>query len=170
MGINQNNKVVKMIMSMVQHYNHDKYWQMRSVVIDKNSKKNKLIKFYYLFRIKKSDAFNNASMGTDLGYGAIFKTPPHLPHHLNGIIVAPNAVIGENCTIFHQVTIGQNEQKQAPIIGDNCYIGTGAKIIGGVTIGDNVKIGANAVVVKDVPSNCTVVGVPGTIIKKGEDI
>lgn len=166
MEVNQNKKIIKLAMSIVQHYNHDKYWKMRNIVIDKNIKKSKIIKLYYLYKIKKSDAFNNASMGTNLGFGAYFKTPPHLPHHLNGIIVAPNAIIGENCTIFQQVTIGQDENGNAPIIGDNCYIGTGAKIIGNITIGNNVKIGANAVVVKDVPSNCTVVGVPGKIIKK----
>lgn len=166
MGLDQNKKIIQFAMSMVQHYNHDKYWKMRSIVINKNSKKNKLIKLYYLYKIKKSDAFNNASMGTNLEFGAFFKTPPHLPHHLNGIIVSPNAKIGANCTIFQQVTIGQDDKGNAPIIGDNCYIGAGAKLIGNITVGDNVKIGTNAVVVKDVPSNCTVVGIPGKIIKR----
>lgn len=67
----------------------------------------------------------------------------------------------------HGVTIGA-EKEQSPILGNNIFIGAGAKIIGGVRIGDNVKIGANAVVVKDVPDNATVVGVPARIIKIGE--
>lgn len=166
MSINKQNKIVNLVMGIVQHYNPEKYWKMRTEVISKNSKKSKLTRLVYLYRIKRSDAFNCASMGTDLGSGAIFKTPPHLPHHLNGIIVSPNAIIGKNCTIYQQVTIGQDENEKAPVIGDNCLIGAGAKLIGNIIIGDNVKIGANAVIIKDVPSDCTVVGIPGRIVEK----
>ncbi len=77
-----------------------------------------------------------------------------------GIVISGNASIGENCTIFHQVTIGVDEITDpgaAPVIGNNVIIGAGAKIIGGITIGDHVKIGANAVVTKDVPDGATVV-------------
>lgn len=73
--------------------------------------------------------------------------------------------IGKHCFINQQVTIGYNGDK-APIIGDNVTITCGAKVIGGVHIGDNCIIGANSVVVKDIPSDSTVVGVPGRIIKK----
>lgn len=80
--------------------------------------------------------------------------------HLNGIIIGSQAQIGENCTIFHQVTIGANEHKlnnrKSATIGNNVYIGCGAKIIGDITIGNNVKIGANAVVTKDVEDGFTV--------------
>lgn len=95
-------------------------------------------------------------MGTHLNYGAKFKTPPVFPHGLNGIIVSHNAVIGENCTIFHQVTIG-GRKGGYPTIGDNCNIGPGVKILGGVHIGNNVKIGANSVIVEDIPDNAVVV-------------
>lgn len=92
--------------------------------------------------------------------------------HLNGIVIHKNAIIGENCTIFHQVTIGANEHKNdynnVAIIGDNVYIGAGAKIIGNVNIGNNVKIGANAVVTKDVPDNTTVIGFNKQLIVKSE--
>lgn len=64
------------IMSITQHYNHNKYWKMRQVVVDENNKMPIIIKLIYLYRIKKSDAFNNASMGTHLNYGAVFVTPP----------------------------------------------------------------------------------------------
>lgn len=79
--------------------------------------------------------------------------------HLNGIFIHPNAIIGEHCTIFQQVTIGclENSSK-APCIGNNVYIGTGSKILGDVHIGDNCKVGANAVVTKSVPSGVTVIG------------
>lgn len=75
--------------------------------------------------------------------------------------------IGKHCFVNQQVTIGYNGN-YAPIIGDNVMITCGAKVIGKVKVGNNVKIGANAVVVKDVPDNVTVVGVPAYIIKRGD--
>ena len=149
---------------MLQHYNHEKYWKMRSEVVNPKSKVPKLIRLYYLFRIKRMDAFNNASMGTDFGRGAFFAAPPHLPHGLNGIMISHYAKIGGNAVIYHQVTIAQGEGETAAIIGDNCFIGAGAKIVGSLCIGHNVKIGANAVVVNDIPDNCTVVGVSARIL------
>lgn len=91
-----------------------------------------------------------------IGNGCVF------PHGLTGVFISQGAVIGDGCTIFHQVTIGSNtllnsKSQGAPIIGNNVYIGAGAKIIGGITIGDNVRIGANAIVVVDIPENATVV-------------
>jgi hypothetical protein len=65
--------ITRRILNGIQHYNHQKYWKMRSVVIDSSSKVPKLIRYWYLYRIKKSDAFNNASMGTDLGGGGAFQ-------------------------------------------------------------------------------------------------
>ncbi len=97
-----------------------------------------------------------------------------LPHGLNGILISQGTQIGYNCTIFHQVTIGSNmlddtKKKGAPIIGNNVYVGAGAKIIGGIKVGDNVRIGANCVVVEDVPDNCTVVmHKPRLIVHKTE--
>lgn len=97
-------------------------------------------------------------MGTDLNHGAVFETVPRLPHGLNGIIISPDAYIGRNCTIFHQVTIGNDYHNvdHAPVIGDNVTIYPGAKIVGKVRIGNNVKIGANCVVVHDVPDSTRV--------------
>ncbi|MFK5986452.1 MAG: serine acetyltransferase [Pseudomonadota bacterium] len=74
--------------------------------------------------------------------------------------------IGINCWINQQVTIGFTSEMDYPTIGDNVTINAGAKVLGNVKIGNNVIIGANAVVVKDVPENCTVVGVPAYIIRK----
>lgn len=148
------NRLITYVKSLVQHYNHRKYWDLRNKVIDK--KLNIFTRVYSLYRIKRMDARNCASMGTHLDKSAFFSTPPILPHGLYGIIVSHNAVIGKNVTIFHQVTIGQGKGG-APTIGDNVYIGAGAKIIGKVTVGNNVKIGANCVVFMDIPDNCTVV-------------
>jgi serine O-acetyltransferase len=74
--------------------------------------------------------------------------------------------IGSNCWINQQVTIGYSARNESPVIGDNVVINAGAKVIGGVSIGDNSKVGANAVVVKDVPANVTVVGVPARIVRR----
>jgi serine O-acetyltransferase len=164
-NINPNGKIIKVIRCWVQNYNHETYWKKRAVVVDLNSKKSKLIKLIYLFQLKRVDAFHNASMGTDLGAGAKFKTPPKLYHGLNGIIISHYAEIGENCVINQQVTIAEDGNKGAAKIGDNVFIGAGAKIIGKVRIGNNVKIGANAVVVNDLPDNCLAVGVPAVVKK-----
>ena len=161
---NTNNIIIRTCLNIIQHYNHKKYWMMRSEVTNPNSSLPLVIRVFYLFRIKRMDAFNNASMGTNLGFGAVFDTPPYLQHGLNGIIISPFAKLGKNCIINQQVTIAHNDQCLAPTIGDRCIIGAGAKIIGNIKIGDYVKIGANCVVVKDIPDNCTAVGVPARII------
>ncbi len=86
--------------------------------------------------------------------------------HFGGIVVNSRAVIGKNCNISQQVTLGQanrGPRQGYPTIGDNTYIGPGAKIVGSVKIGDNVAVGANCVVTKDVPDNGVVVGVPGRV-------
>ena len=83
--------------------------------------------------------------------------------HGVGIVIHQNSKIGEGTIIYQNVTIGSGH---GPIIGKNCILGAGCCILGNVIIGDNCKIGANAVVLNDVPDNCTVVGVPGKIVKK----
>ena len=87
--------------------------------------------------------------------------------HFGCIFIYPECKIGKNLNISQGVTIGnanRGKNKGYPTIGDNVYIGPGAKIIGAVKVGNNVAIGANCVVTKDVPDNAVVVGVPGTII------
>lgn len=152
-----NSLFVKM-MSITQHYNHEKYWKMRRVLT--SGRTEGIIQYLYriwvLYRIKKMDAFNGASFGTHLDKSAEFKSPPNLPHGIRGIFISHNAVIGTNVTIFHQVTIGEGNGG-APVIGDNVLIGAGAKILGGIKVGNNVRIGANCVVVDSVPDGATVV-------------
>lgn len=147
----------------IQHYNPKKYWKYREYVAD--SSKNKLFRFMKLYYIKKCDAFNCASTGASLEDCAKFLGPAHLPHGLNGIIVSRYAVIGKNARIFQQVTIGQNEAGDAPVIGDNVTIYPGARVIGKVKIGNNAVVGANAVVTHDVEDNAVVAGVPARVIK-----
>lgn len=118
----------------------------------------KLISYYYKFKYNKICLRNNSfiPISAQIGDNIVF------PHGLAGIFISQKAIIGDNCVVFHQVTIGSNNLKDsngygAPIIGNNVYIGAGAKIIGNVKIGDNVRIGANAVIVNDIPANATVV-------------
>jgi serine O-acetyltransferase len=83
--------------------------------------------------------------------------------HAWGVVIHPSVVIGDGCTIYHQVTLGVNEHrmdKRGPRVGNTVYIGAGAKIIGAIEIGDRAVIGANAAVVSDVPPYHTAVGVP----------
>ena len=84
-----------------------------------------------------------------------------------GVVIHARAVIGKNCVIGQNVTIGgKSGWHEVPVIGDNVEISAGARVLGPIRIGNNVIIGANAVVVKDVPDNCIVAGVPAKIIKE----
>jgi serine O-acetyltransferase len=88
--------------------------------------------------------------------------------HPNGVVIHPDAIIGVNCLIFQQVTIGMGGSKPgAPILGGHVDVGAGAKVLGGVRIGDHALIGANAVVLQDVPEGATAAGVPARIVKEG---
>jgi serine O-acetyltransferase len=85
-------------------------------------------------------------------------------HHFGGIILHSETIIGEGCTIYHGVTLGdRGGWGGAPRVGNHVMIGAGAKILGGVTVGDDCRIGANAVVTTSVPPRCLAVGVPATI-------
>ena len=89
--------------------------------------------------------------------------------HGNGVIIGDTAVVGNNVTLYQGVTLGgtgKEHGKRHPTIGDNVMISAGAKIIGSFKIGENSKIGAGSVVIEEVPPNCTVVGVPGRIVRR----
>ncbi len=82
-----------------------------------------------------------------------------------GVVLHPDAVIGDNAIIMHNTTIGGRGKEQVPVIGNNVFVGAGAMILGDITIGNNVIIGANAVVIKSVPDNFVMAGVPAKQIK-----
>jgi serine O-acetyltransferase len=87
--------------------------------------------------------------------------------HGIGVVIGETAIIGDDCLIYQGVTLGGTGKeigKRHPTLGENVVIGGGAKVLGNIQIGNNVRIGANSVVLRDVPSNCTVVGIPGRII------
>jgi serine O-acetyltransferase len=88
--------------------------------------------------------------------------------HGMGVVIGETAEVGDYVTLFQGVTLGgtgKERGKRHPTLGNHVVVGAGAKILGGIKIGDNVKIGANSVVLKNVPSNSTVIGVPARIIK-----
>jgi serine O-acetyltransferase len=89
--------------------------------------------------------------------------------HGMGVVIGETAQIGDDVLMYHQVTLGGTsleKVKRHPTIGNNVLLGMGAKLVGAITVGDNAKIGANAVVTKDVPPNSTVVGIPGKVVKQ----
>jgi serine O-acetyltransferase len=98
-----------------------------------------------------------------IGRGADFD-PGFVLIHSQGIVINTGVRGGRNVFLEHQVTIGA-EKQQAPVLGDDVFVGAGAKILGAVRIGNQVKIGANAVVTKDLPDGATAVGIPARIVK-----
>ena len=99
--------------------------------------------------------------GADFGEGFVLV-------HSNGVVINTSVKGGRNVVIEHQVTIGA-EKGLSPVLGDGVFIGAGAKILGAVKIGNGAKVGANAVVLEDVPEGATVVGIPARVVKKRED-
>lgn len=106
--------------------------------------------------------------GIEIHPGAVIGDGLFIDHGM-GVVIGETSMIGDNVTLYQGVTLGgtgKEKGKRHPTIGHNVVIGGGAKVLGNITIGDNSYIGANAVVVKDVPPNSTVVGVPGRITKQ----
>ena len=91
--------------------------------------------------------------------------------HGSGVIIGETAELGDNVTLYQGVTLGgtgKEQGKRHPTLKDNVMVSAGAKVLGSFTIGENSKIGAGSVVLKEVPPNCTVVGVPGRVVKMGD--
>ena len=91
--------------------------------------------------------------------------------HGSGVVVGETTVIGNNVTLYQGVTLGgtgKEKGKRHPTLKDNVMVSVGAKVLGSFTIGENTKIGAGSVVLNEIPPNCTVVGVPGKIVKRGD--
>jgi serine O-acetyltransferase len=131
------------------------YYSLRQKYLKSNSN---LFKRLYSFIGRKFQEENCAY----LPFENTIKGPINFLHGTFGVFISGGATIGKNCSIYQQVTIGSNMLIDSkgfghPIIGDNCLIGAGAKIIGNVKIGNNCRIGANAVVSKDLPDNTVIV-------------
>ncbi|MFY4504054.1 serine O-acetyltransferase [Ligilactobacillus ruminis] len=155
------------LLPAIKGFNYDKYWNRRDKIFEK--KTPKILKMYYLFYLRRMDAKNGADINIlTAAKENNFKGHPILGHGIKGIVIAGEAKIGKNVEISHQVTIGRSKGG-VPTIGDDVYIGPGAKIFGGIKIGNNVRIGANCVVFEDVPDNATVVLQKPRVIIKDPD-
>lgn len=130
-------------------------WRLKELCIRTQNKRTGVF-FRLLYQLYQKQN------GSSIAWNSIFDSEPTFPHGIKSIFVSGDAKIGEGTTIFQQVVIGSivmlgSKNNGSPTIGNNCYIGAGAKVIGKVKVGNNVRIGANCVVYKDVPDNTVVV-------------
>ncbi len=106
--------------------------------------------------------------GIEIHPGAVIGRHFFIDHGM-GVVIGETSVIGDDCMMYHGVTLGGtswDKVKRHPTLKDGVIIGAGAKILGPITLGKNVRVGSNSVVVRSVDDNCTVVGIPGRILKK----
>jgi len=112
--------------------------------------------------------FSRVLTGADIHPGAVIGKGFFIDH-ATGVVIGETSEIGDNVCVFQGVTLGgvsTHKGKRHPTLGNSVVVGTNATVLGNIHIGDNVKIGAGSVVVKDVPPNSTVVGVPGKVVKR----
>lgn len=128
------------------------YWRNRSGPLASIIMKFVTLRYHFWTVVTGADI----PLVCDIGGGLL------IPHP-NGIVIHPEATIGVNCLIFHQVTIGMRGRPGVPSIEGHVDIGAGAKILGPVCIGSHAKVGANAVVLTDVPTRALAIGVPAKI-------
>lgn len=127
----------------------------------------KYLKGHY-FRARKISQRAARKTGIEIHPGAVIGKGFFIDHG-SGVIIGETTIIGDNVTLYQGVTLGgtgKESGKRHPTLCDNVMVSAGAKIIGSFTIGENSKIGAGSVVLEEVPPNCTVVGVPGRIVKR----
>lgn len=103
--------------------------------------------------------------GCTIPYSATLEKGVNIAH-FHGIVIHHKSIVGGGTLLYQNCCLGGRNGKGGPIIGKNCIIGTGACILGEIVVGDNVNIGANTVVLENIPDGCTVVGIPGKIIKR----
>jgi serine O-acetyltransferase len=122
------------------------------------------IKLYWVARV--TSYLSRIITGIEIHPGAIIGRRFFIDHGM-GVVIGETAIIGDDCTVYHGVTLGGTSWKQGkrhPTLEDKVVIGAGAKILGPITIGSGAKIGSNAVVVKDIPKNATAVGIPARLV------
>ena len=122
----------------------------------------------HYFRARRISQRAARKTGIEIHPGAVIGKGFFIDHG-SGVIIGETAIIGDNVTLYQGVTLGgtgKETGKRHPTLCDNVMVSAGAKIIGSFTVGENSKIGAGSVVLKEVPPNCTVVGVPGRIVRR----
>lgn len=127
-----------------------------------------LYKMHLFFSARLISQISRHFTGIEIHPGAKIGKGLFIDHGM-GVVIGETAIVADNVLLYQGVTLGGTglrKGKRHPTIGNNVVIGTGAKVLGNITVGDNSYIGANAVVIKDVPPNSTVVGVPGRITKQ----
>lgn len=127
---------------------------------------HRLWQWNFKFLARLISQINRFFTGIEIHPGATIGNGFFIDHGM-GVVIGETAEIGENVLLYHGVTLGGvslEKKKRHPTVGDNVVIATGAKVLGAITIGNNAKIGANSVVLKDVPPDSTVVGIPGRIV------
>lgn len=117
------------------------------------------LKAWVIFRYRFWSAVSGADIPLSCRIGGGLLLP-----HPNGVVIHPDARIGPNCLIFQQVTLGTVGSGGTPVVGGHVDIGAGAKLLGGIVVGDHAVIGANAVVVHDVPAHHVAIGIPARCI------
>ncbi len=150
-------------------FNERRWWALREYVQNPQNwvGLKRYLSFLYLMSLRRAESKKCSTTGSGQPDDCCkFEGKPNLPHGLAGIIIARNVRIGKNVTICQHVTIVQSNPAITTVIEDGVLIGAGAVIQNNSHIGKNVKIGCNAVVLNDVPDNCTVVGIPAKIIKR----
>lgn len=125
----------------------------------------------HYFRARRLSQRAAHRTGIEIHPGAVIGKGFFIDHGC-GVIIGETAIIGDNVTLYQGVTLGgtgKETGKRHPTLGDNVMVSAGAKVIGSFTVGENSKIGAGSVVIEEVPPNCTVVGVPGRVVRHGDE-
>ena len=144
------------------------YPSFKAIIAYRIAHKLYVKKHYFLARWVSQKAVRKTGIeihpGAKIGKGLFID-------HGSGVIIGETAELGDNVTLYQGVTLGgtgKEQGKRHPTLKDNVMVSAGAKVLGSFTIGENTKIGAGSVVLKEVPPNCTVVGVPGRIVKRDD--
>lgn len=146
------------------------YPGLKAIILHRRAHKLFLKGHYFLARLVSN--WSRSRTGIEIHPGAKIGKRVFIDHGL-GVVIGETTIIGDDCTIYQDVTLGgtgKDEGKRHPTIGSGVTIGAGAKVLGPITVGDNSKIGAGAIVLKNVPSNSTVVGNPGRVVEKTNKI
>ena len=153
------------IKSTMEVFLYPSFW-----AILKYRKAHKLYLKKHYYRARRISQKTARKTGIEIHPGATIGEGLFIDHG-HGVVIGETAILGDNVTLYQGVTLGgtgKEQGKRHPTIGNNVLVGAGAKILGSFTIGDTCKIGAGSVVLKDVPPNSTVVGVPGRIIIRND--